>query len=192
MDILYNTYERLLSGGVYMLPIFLISIFMFNLIIYKGLTLWIVFRELKKVISSDLKDIPAKSKWNMRANLYKITRSGKEKIDLELREKLSREVLEKVSSGTGILLCSSLATLLGLLGTVSGMIHSFDAIQSFGIANTKSMAAGISEALITTQSGLLVGVVGVLFGKLLTRSSEHLHFKILNFFEILERKLGNR
>ena len=52
--------------------------------------------------------------------------------------------------------CASIAPLLGLLGTVSGMVHTFDTIQKFGFGNPVLLADGISEALLTTQAGLLV------------------------------------
>ena len=55
-----------------------------------------------------------------------------------------------------ISVCASLAPMLGLLGTVSGMIHVFRTIQLFGFGNPVLIADGISEALLTTQAGLLV------------------------------------
>lgn len=52
--------------------------------------------------------------------------------------------------------CAALAPMLGLLGTVSGMVHTFETIQMFGFGNPVLLADGISEALLTTQAGLLV------------------------------------
>lgn len=52
--------------------------------------------------------------------------------------------------------CASIAPMLGLLGTVSGMVHTFETIQLFGFGNPVLLADGISEALLTTQAGLLV------------------------------------
>ena len=54
-----------------------------------------------------------------------------------------------------IVTCASIAPLLGLLGTVSGMVHTFETIQKFGFGNPVLLADGISEALLTTQAGLL-------------------------------------
>ncbi len=53
---------------------------------------------------------------------------------------------------------AGLAPLLGFLGTVSGMIHAFDAISAPGPAATGPLAGGISEALITTVAGLVVAI----------------------------------
>jgi len=51
---------------------------------------------------------------------------------------------------------ATIAPLLGLLGTVMGMVHTFETIQRFGFGNPALLADGISEALLTTQAGLLV------------------------------------
>jgi len=57
---------------------------------------------------------------------------------------------------------SVVAPLLGLLGTVTGMIATFQSIQLFGTGDPKMMAGGISEALVTTMLGLIVAVPLVL------------------------------
>jgi len=51
---------------------------------------------------------------------------------------------------------AAVAPLLGLLGTVMGMVHTFETIERFGFGNPVLLADGISEALLTTQAGLLV------------------------------------
>jgi biopolymer transport protein ExbB len=53
---------------------------------------------------------------------------------------------------------ASIGPLLGLLGTVSGMIQTFSVIQTGGIGDPGALAGGISEALITTFAGLVVGI----------------------------------
>jgi biopolymer transport protein ExbB len=58
---------------------------------------------------------------------------------------------------------STVAPLLGFLGTVSGMIEAFDAIRAADQVSAKLVAGGISQALITTQAGLLVAVPTSLF-----------------------------
>ncbi len=68
-----------------------------------------------------------------------------------------------------IIVLASVAPLLGLLGTVTGMITTFDVISFFGTGNARAMAGGISEALISTQSGLVVAIPGYLMGSVLFR-----------------------
>ncbi|MEZ4236560.1 MAG: MotA/TolQ/ExbB proton channel family protein [Myxococcota bacterium] len=61
-----------------------------------------------------------------------------------------------------VALIGSIGPLLGLLGTVSGMIRTFDAIESGGIGRMEFVAGGISEALITTLFGLAVAIPAVM------------------------------
>lgn len=62
------------------------------------------------------------------------------------------------------------APLIGLLGTVSGMIETFEALQSMSVfSQSSSIAGGISKALYTTQMGLVVGLPGLLLGRMLDR-----------------------
>ena len=65
--------------------------------------------------------------------------------------------LQALQALTGIL------PLLGLYGTVSGMIKVFDVITIFGSGNTRGMASGISEALVTTMAGLFTALSGIFF-----------------------------
>lgn len=58
---------------------------------------------------------------------------------------------------------ASIAPLLGLLGTVTGMIQAFAAISTHGVGNPTIVAAGIAEALITTAAGLFVAIPTVFF-----------------------------
>jgi biopolymer transport protein ExbB len=68
--------------------------------------------------------------------------------------------------------------LLGLLGTVSGMIKVFEVITIFGTGNTRGMAAGISEALVTTMAGLFTALSGLYFVSDLERRAEEVSRKL--------------
>jgi len=57
------------------------------------------------------------------------------------------------------------APLLGLLGTVSGLIHTFQVLNEYSSGSSQLLARGISEALIATQTGLLVAVAMILLGQ---------------------------
>lgn len=69
----------------------------------------------------------------------------------------------------------AIAPLLGLLGTVTGMMTTFDVLAIFGTGNAKAMAGGISEALITTQTGLLVAIPGLVMKVFLDHQAHGLH-----------------
>jgi biopolymer transport protein ExbB len=78
-------------------------------------------------------------------------------------------------------LLATIAPLLGLLGTVGGMIKTFSVIAEFGTGNARALAGGISEALITTQTGLVVAVPGLFLASFLTRRSDELLERIQRF-----------
>jgi biopolymer transport protein ExbB len=68
------------------------------------------------------------------------------------------------------------APLLGLLGTVIGMIETFESLQDSALfSQSGGIAGGISQALITTQMGLVVAIPGLLLGKKLDRKEESLN-----------------
>ncbi|AZZ94288.1 MotA/TolQ/ExbB proton channel family protein [Hahella sp. KA22] len=81
-----------------------------------------------------------------------------ETLELKLDEVIMKNA-PKLEKGVGFIkLFASVAPLLGLLGTVIGMIATFQAITLFGTGDPKLMAGGISEALVTTMLGLIVAV----------------------------------
>lgn len=62
-----------------------------------------------------------------------------------------------------IMVMTAVLPLLGLFGTVTGMIKTFDALTLFGSGNPRGLAAGISEALLTTLAGLVTALSGIYF-----------------------------
>ncbi|MEC7487640.1 MAG: MotA/TolQ/ExbB proton channel family protein, partial [Verrucomicrobiota bacterium] len=66
-------------------------------------------------------------------------------------------------------LTAASAPLLGLLGTVTGMIKTFNLITIFGTGDAKSLSSGISEALVTTELGLIVAIPSLIMHGLLSR-----------------------
>lgn len=77
-----------------------------------------------------------------------------------------------------ILLLSAVAPLLGLLGTVEGMIETFNALAHTGVTDTSQLTSGISNALVTTQAGLLVAISGVFAGGVLYRKEKKFHQRL--------------
>ena len=73
---------------------------------------------------------------------------------------------------------ASITPLLGLLGTVIGMIKVFTAITELGVGNPSVLAGGISEALITTAAGLVVAIPSLLFYRFFRRRVDELVLKM--------------
>jgi biopolymer transport protein ExbB len=86
-----------------------------------------------------------------------------ELLQLKLDEAVLAE-MPAIERGNGLIkLFAAISPLLGLLGTVTGMILTFQAISLFGTGDPKLMAGGISQALVTTVLGLVVAIP-LLFG----------------------------
>ena len=85
-----------------------------------------------------------------------------ETLELKLSEAILKETPSIENSLTLLKIISAVAPLMGLLGTVTGMIITFQAITIFGAGDPKAMAGGISGALVTTVLGLLVAIPTVL------------------------------
>ena len=84
--------------------------------------------------------------------------SDTETLELHLGEAIAAEI-PKLTRGIGwIKIISVVAPLLGLLGTVTGMIDVFETMSLFGTGDPKLMAGGISQALITTVLGLVAAI----------------------------------
>lgn len=95
----------------------------------------------------------------------------------DLVEETLYEQLMAVQAKAGTLLpviaiTAATAPLLGLLGTVSGMISTFNLITLFGSGDPKPLAGGISEALITTLFGLVVAIPALVFHAFLSRRAQ--------------------
>lgn len=71
-----------------------------------------------------------------------------------------------------IAVTAATAPLMGLLGTVTGMINTFKLITIFGTGDAKSLSSGISEALITTEFGLIVAIPSLILHSLLSRRAQ--------------------
>ncbi|MEO1339167.1 MAG: MotA/TolQ/ExbB proton channel family protein, partial [Myxococcota bacterium] len=94
-------------------------------------------------------------------------KSGQEDIDDVVSEGLLKENRNLHRFNTIILVIAGVAPLLGLLGTVTGMISTFDVITKFGTGDPKLLSGGISTALVTTELGLIVAIPTLLLGNLL-------------------------
>jgi biopolymer transport protein ExbB len=165
-------FDLILKGGIFMYPIIFCSIVALAVFFER---LWVLRR--RHIIPEDfirnVEDLLKKQKISEAiflcqsdvSSIAKIflaglrsTQKGMWLVKEAIEERGSREAatLEK---NVGILsTIASLTPLLGLLGTVSGMIKTFNAISVHGIGNPAPLAGGIAEALITTATGLCIAI----------------------------------
>ncbi len=98
-------------------------------------------------------------------------REPRELVEEVMYEKMMTTQLRLKSLLPFIAFGAASAPLLGLLGTVTGIINTFQLITVFGSGDVKSLSGGISEALITTKYGLVVAIPSLLFHTLLSRKA---------------------
>ncbi len=169
-------FELILAGGWIMAPIILCSILALTIIVER---LW-TLREKK--IAPDLADqiidlhkkrgINNKAIIKLQNNspLGRILAAGLRNMNAErelMKESIEEEGrqvvlgLERYLNTLGTI--ASITPLLGLLGTVIGMIKVFAVITSLGVGDPKVLADGISQALLTTAAGLSVAIPSLMF-----------------------------
>ncbi|MFH1489248.1 MAG: MotA/TolQ/ExbB proton channel family protein, partial [Pseudomonadota bacterium] len=107
-----------------------------------------------------------------------------------IEERGGREALT-LEKHVGILsTIANLTPLLGLLGTVSGMIKTFNVISVQGVGDPAPLAGGIAEALITTASGLCIAIPTLVCHRILKDKAESLVFEMeensIKMIEIME------
>ncbi len=100
--------------------------------------------------------------------------SDTETLELHLGEAISIEIPELSRGINWIKIISVVAPLLGLLGTVTGMIDVFETMALFGTGDPKLMAGGISQALITTVLGLVAAIPCVFLHTMTNNKSREL------------------
>jgi len=192
-------------GGIMMYPLILASIIALVFIIERAVALRkrkIIIPEIISVVDnfSSIKDIEfAKnvcSKYkgalsnllNIALDNYAIPKSQVR----ELLEDQGRQDIRDLEKGLGILeTIAAIAPLMGLLGTVIGMIQVFAVIKDQGIGQTAALSGGISEALLTTVTGLFIGIPVLIAYNYFTSKSENLILDVEKYANNLVHKIHN-
>ena len=92
----------------------------------------------------------------------------------QIREKMISEFSMSVNKGIAMIqTLVALCPLLGLLGTVTGMIAVFQVLAVSGSGNVRAMAAGVSQATVPTMAGMVGALSGVLLVTILSRRAAH-------------------
>ncbi len=163
-EVLWQVRTYLAQGGWIMIPLLLVSVVMWTLILDR----WREFSAWRRGQG------PA-----ARLDALFVTKRaqvpGHRDLDCEILGECALHLRRTLNDRlTAILVLAAVAPLLGLLGTVLGMIQTFDVIAMFGTGNARAMAGGISVALITTQTGLLVAIPGLFMGNRLQELARRL------------------
>ncbi|HQQ73688.1 MAG TPA: MotA/TolQ/ExbB proton channel family protein [Pseudomonadales bacterium] len=155
--------ERIVQGGVVGYLTIAVGIVGLLVTLYRILYLLLLrVRVLRQIAASDSPS-DKNPLGRIMLSVKSIAADDEETIQYKLDEAILKEIPQMEFGHNIIKLFAAIAPMLGLLGTVTGMIKTFEAISLFGGGDPKLMAAGISEALVCTVLGLLVAVP-LLFG----------------------------
>ncbi len=182
-------FELISNGGWLMLPIILCSVGAMGIVVER---FWSLQRnkilppelvpQISRLVKEDKLDEPALRRIKLSSPLGAILAAGLINSDPDRDRRHSREMmkitieeagrqvvheLERFLNPLGTI--ASITPLLGLLGTVVGMIKVFAAIMIHGVGDPGILAGGISEALITTAAGLTVAIPSLIFHRYFER-----------------------
>jgi len=156
-----SLYERMLQGREVGFVIILLGVLGLLIILYRLIYLTYTWHHTKQQLNNlgHIKsNNPLGRVYLQVQKLDRASQQDEESLQLTLDEAILKE-LPKLEHGHSLIkLFSAIAPLLGLLGTVIGMIATFQSISLFGSGDAKLMAGGISQALVTTVLGLVVAI----------------------------------
>ncbi len=150
-DLIFALGQFFQTGGWVLYPILVVSLLMFALIIERLIYRTFTYPREKR---SFLQALATENLLVKRLSLIC-------ELDLSLKNQFA--LIKNL-----ITLCP----LIGLLGTVTGMIQVFDSLALYGTGNPRLMAAGVASATFPTMTGMAVAVAGLLFHNRLSRWSE--------------------
>jgi biopolymer transport protein ExbB len=195
--------EFFVKGGFIMYPLLLCSIVGLAIVIEKAVALQrrkVIIPEIVSVLDNinGPDDIGlAVSICNKHegpfANIIKAGLENRELPKEEIKEALDdqgRQEVHSLERGLMILeTIAGIAPLLGLLGTVIGILKVFNVITELGVGQATALSGGISEALITTIVGLSIGIPSVVVYNYFTNKAEGLVLEIEKYSSILLKKV---
>ena len=180
--------QYLKKGGVVMIPLLALPLWALLIILYKLLQFSLVHRRSgwasRKVVRRlEAEDFDGawkvvRKKWGAVGRVMRTCLEcrdkGRDAAEKAVKEVLARQVPSLNRHLSTLAVIAGAAPLLGLLGTVTGMISLFEVITNYGTGDPKIMASGISEALITTQTGLIIAIPVLLIHNMLRNRKNRL------------------
>ncbi|MDX1683009.1 MAG: MotA/TolQ/ExbB proton channel family protein, partial [Phycisphaeraceae bacterium] len=165
-------FQRIVEGGLVMIPLLLVALVALALIIERAWQLYGLNSDSEQLArevveaarEGDMERALARCRTERGSVAHTLEaclqrhEQGQAAMEDSVQAQLLSELPHLQRFMGGIAILAGVAPLLGLLGTVTGIIQTFGVIRAFGNANPSMMAGGISEALITTAAGLVIAV----------------------------------
>ncbi len=172
--------ERINQGGVIGYLILAIGAAGVLIVLWRGAVLTAAWLRIKNQLLSD-QDLENNPLGRIRNSVVALQAKSSEILAARLDEAVGQESSRLFFGLTALTVFAAVTPLMGLLGTVIGMIETFQSISMFGTADPKLMAGGISYALVTTELGLAVAIPLLLL-------QSFLHAQANRIVEILDQQ----
>lgn len=183
--------DQLKDGGPIVWPILIIALLALGIVVERLIFLKKVHGDTDRLMN-EVNRLAENNQWDdcnsiVESNsnkgwpVIRVLRAGlkgrsenRETLESILQESILRELPRLERGLSALAIFGAVAPLLGLLGTVTGMIDTFRVITLYGTGDPKLMSGGISEALVTTEIGLAVAIPVMLLHTLLSRQVDHI------------------
>ena len=168
------------KGGIWVLPIIAFGIFALLISLVKGAQL-VRLPTLLPALAERLSHIDGDDASQLNQLADQVKGMQRQLIDITLKSPTGQQRDDQLFSALlmqkhkleywlgAVAITAAVSPLLGLLGTVSGMIETFKLMTLFGAGDASAVSGGISEALVTTELGLVVAIPALLMHALLSR-----------------------
>lgn len=201
----HSLYQIILSGGPVMWPLVVCSLIVVTVVLER-IFFWLALEKYRnrKLMDSVL-TLAEYGKWSEIREMTKNTRDHVIRIlvvgilhrDYDMATAMEAEtdvLMRRMQRFMPVLdTMVTVAPLLGILGTVLGIISSFNMLGTEGIADPKLVTAGIAQALLTTAGGLIISIAALIpYNYFNTRIDQSIHVieKYATSLEVVFRKLG--
>jgi biopolymer transport protein ExbB len=174
--------EHLQKGGIWVIPILMFALFATLTSVVKGIYLLRLPKQAPAL--AERMDKALKDGSNLEPVVSEATGMQADLVEIAIQPQTAEQRDERLYACLvqcrnrldrwlgAIALTAAVAPLLGLLGTVSGMITTFQLMTLFGSGDASSVSSGISEALVTTELGLVVAIPALLAHALMSRKAK--------------------
>lgn len=192
MELFENFLSYMQSGGFVMWPLAICVVILWYTMGYR-------FHALKRGSNANVRNLVRKYSEGIRTTprglidtaivdaLHVVERCGKTSASRAyLDDALNQYKVELKRYKTTVRTIVAVAPLIGLLGTVVGMIETFDSLASAELfSQSGGIAGGISQALFTTQLGLVVAVPGLIIGRILDKKASTMELELEQIKDLL-------
>lgn len=181
--------EHVLKGGIWVAPIVIFALISTIICLLKVVQLWRL-PQIVRVTSLNTIDALAVTFKGMQKSLFNIAQqeSNNTQRDDQLFMQLQQDKHQLEKWTNVITVTAAVAPLLGLLGTVSGMIETFRMMTAFGSSDPEVISGGIAKALVTTELGLVVAIPALILSTILSRKAKRYYDGLESFALILSNE----